>query len=118
MKTLRYLAHLYPQQLLLLLLNSSLFIWLRVTVSNLLETSGIAEKYALYAPDWLKSLTNNSFLAFEDFLETSSWAWLVASLILIVLWRWLSRLIRFVFLLALLAIVVWLIYKAKVWQQL
>lgn len=118
MKTLRYLAHLYPQQLLLLLLNSSLFIWLRVSLSNLLETSGLAETYALYVPDWLKSLTDNRFSAFEDFLKTSSWAWLVASLILILVWRWLSRLFRFVFLLALLSIVAWFIYKSQVWQQL
>ncbi|MGT2784844.1 hypothetical protein [Streptococcus merionis] len=115
LKTIKFLILTYPQQVLIFLLNSSLFIWIRVSLAQLSHQTGLDNLYQLYAPTWLQGLTDNSFERFLAFMETSSWAWLVASLILIMVWRWLSRLLRTLFLLALLAFALWFIWQNQAW---
>lgn len=117
MKILKRLIFLYPQQALLLFLNSALFLWLRLNTAQLLKQTGLESFYSAYAPAWLKNLTDNSLEGFENFLKTSSWAWLIASLILIFVWKFLSRFFRLVISLILLGLVFWLIWQQKYWLE-
>lgn len=110
MKTLRTVIFTYPQQVILFLLHSSIFIWLRLMTSRLLETSGLTSFYETHAPANLKLWTAGSFDKLINFLETSSWAWLVASLILIMIWRLLSKIVRSLLLFLFLGLAGWLIW--------
>lgn len=101
----------YPQQVVLLLINSSIFTWLQLNLVRLSQKTGLAETYATYAPGWLKSLTANSWENFQTFLNTSSWAWLVATLILVFLWRFISKVLRLILLLLLIGVGLYLVWQ-------
>ncbi|MDQ0221913.1 hypothetical protein [Streptococcus moroccensis] len=113
MKHLKNLFFVYPQQVLLFILNTGLFLTFRWQMANLAQTTGLADFYDQYAPFWMQNMTAGSLERFQVFLETSSWAWLVASIILLILWRWLSKLLRTVFMFGLLILAGWLIWKLQ-----
>ncbi|MGT2666595.1 hypothetical protein ACVRYP_04675 [Streptococcus rifensis] len=114
MKYLKQLIFVYPQQALLFFLNTGLFLTFRLQMANLAQTTGLADFYNNYAPLWLQNMTAGSLDRFQTFLQNSSWAWLVASLILLILWRWLSKLLRTILMLALLVLAGWLIWKLQI----
>lgn len=111
MRILKRFTLLYPQQALLALLHSGLFVWIRLSMSRVMAQVGAADAYQQYVPNWLKNLTGNSLERFRHFLETSSWAWLVAALILILIWRLVSKVLRFILLLVIISGAFWLAWQ-------
>ncbi len=101
----------YPQQTLLVILNSAFFIWMQESSRQVIKALGLSESHQDYLPDWITTLVGSGVENFRSFLEASSWAWLVATISLIFIWRFISRLFRLLLLGIIIGVALWLIWQ-------
>lgn len=117
MKVISYPFTVYPHQAVLLTVNSSIFTHLHFTAAQFLNQSDVMQAYNQYVPDWLKQLTGNSVVNFQSFIERSSWTWLVATIVLVLIWKFISKVLKIIFTIIILVLGIWLLWQQNLLHQ-
>ncbi|MGT2929880.1 hypothetical protein ACVR1G_06555 [Streptococcus dentasini] len=93
-------VHRYPEQAFLVIFNTGIFAWLHTTGSAIANQLGLAWDKTSQLPTWLTNLTHNSLASLQNFFGHTAWTWLIISMLLTVILRFirgLFKLILFVF---------------------
>lgn len=94
----------YPEQAVLLLFNAGVFGYLQNLNHQVANLTGFsATDLSAHLPDWLINLVGNSYEQVSAFMASSAWSWLVISVILTLLIRFVKGVIKFVLFLLILA---------------
>ncbi|HFR3798133.1 TPA: hypothetical protein ACHVHO_002144 [Streptococcus suis] len=86
----------YPVQALLFIYNAGIFAWLQTTSHTIMEQIGLDDSWADKIPAPLKALTGASMSAMQELLSSSAWGWLIVSMILMLIIRFVKGVIKFV----------------------
>ncbi|MGT2906442.1 hypothetical protein [Streptococcus dentiloxodontae] len=102
----------HPLQSSLILFNMGVFTWLQTTGTAIADKLGISTDSALsLIPDWLRTLTHNSLGTLQSYYGSSGWAWLIGSMLIMMVISFIKGVIKFILVVALIAIGIWLIYR-------
>ncbi len=94
MRTVLHLIKTYPQQAFLLAFNTGVFAWLQVTGQAILNQFGWSQSLMTNSPDWLQQLAGGSLNRLHSLISSGPIIWLIASLILTLVIRFVKGLIK------------------------
>ncbi|KXT77006.1 hypothetical protein [Streptococcus sp. DD12] len=94
MRTVFHLIKTYPQQAFLLVFNTGVFAWLQLAGQAILNQFGWSQSLMANSPDWLQGLAGGSLDRLHGLISSGPIAWLVASLILTLIIRFVKGLIK------------------------
>ena len=101
----------YPLQAGLFLFNTGIFAWLQTTSSALLAQLGLKEPLTQYIPGPILALTGDSVAAIQAYVGNAAWAWLIFSMIVLVIIHFIKGVLKFLFVLALILIGLYLLFQ-------
>ena len=97
----------YPLQAGLFLFNTGIFAWLQTTSSALLAQLGLKEPLT----QSILALTGDSVAAIQAYVGNAAWAWLIFSMIVLVIIHFIKGVLKFLFVLALILIGLYLLFQ-------
>ena len=100
-----------PLQAGLFLFNTGIFAWLQTTSSAILAQLGLKEPLTQYIPESILALTGDSVAAIQAYVGNAAWAWLIFSMIVLVIIHFIKGVLKFLFVLALVLIGLYLLYQ-------
>lgn len=89
----------YPEQVFLLLYNTGIFVWLKSTSTAIVSQLGLTTDWLEKIPAPLRGLAGSNLTGLENLLQSSVWGWLIVSMILMIIVRFVKGLIKFLLLL-------------------
>lgn len=105
----------HPEQAFLFLFNTGVFAWLQTTGLAIATKLGFdsiqAESLLAYIPDWLRFLLGDSLEKLQSFFGSYAIAWLVVSMVLAILIRFIKGLVKLIIFLAIIVIGIYLIWQ-------
>ena len=101
----------HPLQAGLFLFNTGIFAWLQTTSSALLAQLGLKEPLSQYIPAPILALTGDSVAAIQAYVGNAGWAWLIFSMIVLVIIHFIKGVLKFLFVAALIAIGLYLLFQ-------
>lgn len=110
----KFISH-HPEQAFLFLFNTGVFAWLQTTGLAIATKLGVdsiqAESLLAYIPDWLRFLLGDSLERLQSFFGSYAIAWLVVSMVLAILIRFIKGLVKLIIFLAIIVIGIYLIWQ-------
>ncbi|HFH9837978.1 TPA: hypothetical protein ACGOVD_000011 [Streptococcus suis] len=103
----------YPEQALLFLYNAGVFAWLQTSGKAILEQVGLDSNWLEKIPEPVRELTGASVAGLQGILQSSAWGWLIVSMMLMVVIRFVKGVIKFILMLLILVGGAWLIWQNK-----
>ena len=100
-----------PLQAALFLFNTGIFAWLQTTSSAILAQLGLKEPLTQYIPESILALTGDSVAAIQAYVGNAAWAWLIFSMIVLVIIHFIKGVLKFLFVLALIMIGIYLLFQ-------
>ena len=100
-----------PLQVGLFLFNTGIFAWLQATSSVILSQLGLKETLTQYIPAPILALTGDSVAAIQAYVGNAGWAWLIFSMIVLVIIHFIKGVLKFLFVAALIAIGLYLLFQ-------
>ena len=99
-KTLTNIIRRYPEQAVLFLFNTGVFAWLQVTgfaIATKLGFTAVNSEILLNrVPSWLQFFASDSLDKLQNFFGSSAIVWLVISMILAIVIRFIKGLVKFI----------------------
>lgn len=89
----------YPEQALLFLYNAGIFAWLKTSGQSTMDQLGITNDWLEKIPSPIRNLAGSSLAGMESLLNSSAWGWLIVSMILLVVIRFVKGLVKFIIML-------------------
>lgn len=111
MKTLSKLFLKNPLVSSLFLFNTGIFAWLQTSSATLLNNLDLQKNLLPYIPPVILTFTGENVAAIEAFVGNRAWAWLIFSMIVLVIINFIKGLIKFIFVLTVIMIGIYLIYQ-------
>lgn len=115
MRTLRKAISKYPEQVFLFLFNTGFFAWLQTTgsmIASKLGFSGIKPVAVLERlPDWLHFVAGDSLEKLQSFFGSWALTWLILSMSVLIIIRFIKGLVKFILFTAIIVIGVFLILQ-------
>lgn len=109
----------YPEQAFLLLFNTGVFAWLQATGTSISEQIGLTNAWNQYVPDTIKNAVGASAPAVQAFFNHSAVIWLIGSMLILIVIRFVKGLIKFALVLLVILVGIYLIYRYQsILQQL
>lgn len=84
----------YPEQALLFLYNAGIFAWLKASSHTIMARIGIDSTWFDKIPEPIKAWTGASLDSMQQLLNSSAWGWLIVSMILMLVIRFVKGLIK------------------------
>ncbi|HFI0480913.1 TPA: hypothetical protein ACGOY0_001209 [Streptococcus suis] len=103
----------YPEQALLFIYNAGIFAWLQSTSHSIMEQIGIDSSWFDKIPEPIKAWTGASLESMQTLLHSSAWGWLIVSMILMMVIRFVKGLIKFVIMLIIIGGGLYLLWQNK-----
>ncbi|WP_019785004.1 hypothetical protein [Streptococcus sobrinus] len=104
-------AHRYPEQAFLLIFNSGVFVWLRLAGSAISNKLALGWDHAVHLPNWLINLSHNSLAGLQDFFGHTALTWLIVSMVLTLVLRFIKGLVKLLLFLLIVGVGVYLVYR-------
>lgn len=101
----------YPVQVFLFVFNTGVFAWLQATGASISEKIGLTDAWNQYVPDTVKNIVGSSTPAVQAFFSNSAVIWLIGSMIILLIIRFVKGLIKFILVLLLILVGIFLIYR-------
>ena len=101
----------FPLQVGLFLFNTGIFAWLQTTSSAILAQLNLKEPLSQYIPEPILALTGDSVAAIQAYVGNAGWAWLIFSMIVLVIIHFINGVLKFLFVAALIAIGLYLLFQ-------
>lgn len=89
----------YPEQVLLFLYNAGVFALLQTSGKAILDQVGLDSNWLEKIPAPIQEITGASVAGLQGILQSSAWGWLIVSMILMIVIRFVKGLIKFVIML-------------------
>ncbi|HFI2447563.1 TPA: hypothetical protein ACGO8L_000638 [Streptococcus suis] len=113
LRTITNTAKRYPEQALLFIYNAGIFAWLQSISRSIMEQIGIDSTWFDKIPEPIKAWTGASLESMQTLLHSSAWGWLIVSMMLMVVIRFVKGVIKFILMLLILVGGAWLIWQNK-----
>ncbi|HFU4216891.1 TPA: hypothetical protein ACGO8M_000265 [Streptococcus suis] len=113
LRTIVNAAKRYPEQALLFIFNAGIFAWLQSTSRSIMEQIGIDSSWFDKIPEPIKAWTGASLESMQTLLNSSAWGWLIVSMILMMVIRFVKGLIKFVIMLIIIGGGLYLLWQNK-----
>ena len=101
----------FPLQVGLFLFNTGIFAWLQTTSSVILAQLGLKEPLTQYIPEPILALTGDSVAAIQAYVGNAAWAWLIFSMIVLIIIHFIKGVLKFLFVVALIIIGLYLLFQ-------
>ncbi|MBJ8349342.1 hypothetical protein [Streptococcus zalophi] len=102
----------FPEQVFLFLFNTGVFTWLKMGSQTILDHLGIDSQAIMSkVPESIHALTGNNLENLKTLIEGSPWIWLIVSMGVLILIRFVKGLIKFVLFVAIILIGLYLLMK-------
>ena len=101
----------FPLQAGLFLFNTGIFAWLQTTSSAILAQLGLKEPLTQYIPESILALTGDSVAAIQAYVGNAAWAWLIFSMIVLIIIHFIKGVLKFLFVVALIIIGLYLLFQ-------
>lgn len=111
MKTIFNVIKEHPLPAGLFLFNTGIFAWLHTTSTTIVHNLGLQENLADYIPAPIRTFTGENLAAVQAFVGNTGWAWLIFSMIVLVIISFIKGVIKFLFVTAVILIGGYLIYQ-------
>ncbi|BCP62176.1 hypothetical protein HO404_00870 [Streptococcus suis] len=109
----RNLLKRYPEQALLFLYNAGIFAWLKTSGQSIMNQLGVSSDWVEKIPAPVRDLAGNSLAGMESLLNSSAWGWLIVSMILLVIIRFVKGLIKFMIMVIIIGGGLYLLWQNK-----
>ncbi|MBM7641723.1 hypothetical protein [Streptococcus loxodontisalivarius] len=112
LRSLKRWAKRYPEQAFLFIFNTGIFAWLQTTGLLIADRVGIhLQTVQNLIPEWLRVMIGNSVQSLQSYFGNSAISWLVMSMILTILIRFITGILKTILLIAIVLIGLYLVYK-------
>ncbi|MBJ8325411.1 hypothetical protein [Streptococcus pacificus] len=102
----------FPEQVFLFLFNAGVFTWLKMGSQTILNNLGVdSANLMAKVPDSIRTLTGGSLENLKTLVESSPWIWLVISMGVLIVIRFVKGLIKFLLFTAIILIGLYLLFK-------
>lgn len=105
----------YPEQVFLLFFNTGIFTWLKVTSNNILEHLNISVGEEI--PTFIRVLFGDNLTSLQNLVQNSPFAWLITSMILMSIIRFVEGLVKFIIFALIIGGGVYLLMKNQAWDK-
>ena len=109
----RNLLKRYPEQALLFLYNAGIFEWLKTSGQSIMNQLGLSSDWVEKIPAPVRDLAGNSLAVMESLLNSSAWGWLIVSMILLVIIRFVKGFIKFMIMVIIIVGGLYLLWQNK-----
>ncbi len=113
LKTLFHAIRSYPEQALLLIYSTGVFAWLQTTSRAIFDQLGIQEDWINHIPQPFRNWAGSSLDSLQQIWNSSTWGWLIVSLIIIFVIRFIKGLLKFILILVVILGGLYLIWQNK-----
>lgn len=103
----------YPEQVLLFVYNAGIFTWLKISGQSIIDQLGVSADWLEKIPSPIRFLAGSSLTGMESLLHSSAWGWLIVSMILLVLIRFVKGVIKFILMLIIIGGGLYLLWQNK-----
>lgn len=103
----------YPEQVLLFVYNAGIFTWLKTSGQSIIDQLGVSADWLEKIPSPIRALAGSSLAGMETLLHSSAWGWLIVSMILLVLIRFVKGVIKFILMLIIIGGGLYLLWQNK-----
>lgn len=100
-----------PLSVSLFLFNTGIFAWLQTTSTTILTNLNLQENLTQYIPAPILVFTGNSLSAVPAFVGNTAWAWLIFSMMILIVINFIKGLIKFIFVTVVLVVGLYLIWQ-------
>lgn len=100
-----------PLSVSLFLFNTGIFAWLQTTSTTILTNLNLQENLTQYIPAPILVFTGNSLSAVQAFVGNTAWAWLIFSMMILIVINFIKGLIKFIFVTVVLVVGLYLIWQ-------
>lgn len=101
----------YPEQAFLLVFNTGIFAWLQATGTSIANQIGLTDAWNQYVPDLVKNFVGDSAPAVQAFFSHGAVTWLIGSMIILAVIRFVKGLIKFALMALVIIIGIYLVYR-------
>lgn len=102
----------YPLQTFLLLFNTGVFGYLKTISYQVSTITGLPENnISSYLPGWLTQFVGNNLNELSNFMNSSAWSWLIVSVVLTLIIRFVKGIIKLFILVIVLGVGMYLIWQ-------
>lgn len=84
----------YPLQAFLFLYNVGIFAWLKTSSQSIMSKIGLSADWIDKIPTPIRDLAGSSLIGLETLLNSSAWGWLIVSMLLLLVIRFVKGLIK------------------------
>lgn len=103
----------YPEQVLLFLYNAGVFALLQTSGKAILDQVGLDSNWLEKISAPIQEITGASVAGLQGILQSSAWGWLIVSMILMIVIRFVKGLIKFVIMLIIIGGGLYLIWQNR-----
>ena len=111
MKRLLYFIRVFPEQVALFVFNSGIFLWLYQKGQAISYELGIQQAWENYAPEGVRQFFGDNKEAVQAFFSHSAITWLIGSMIILFLIRFVKGVIKWGLILLVIGIGLYLAYQ-------
>ncbi|KXT83011.1 hypothetical protein ACVRXQ_07240 [Streptococcus panodentis] len=109
LKAIFYFIRRFPEQVFLFVFNSGIFAWLWKSGNDIANQLGVTAAWENHVPAPIQTFFGQNIRAVQGFFHNSAFMWLVGSMIILIVIRLVKGVIKFVLLLILILLGIYLI---------
>lgn len=107
----------YPEQAFLFVFNAGVFAWLQTTGAHIANQIGLTATWERYVPAIVKDVIGDSAPAIQAFFSHSAVTWLVGSMIILFIIRFVKGILKLLLMGSLVVLGIYLIYRYQTTLQ-